>query len=190
MIETVKKILQDSIAVKQEFLADGENLEAVAEAAEIMIENLKKGGKVLLFGNGGSASDSQHFAAELVVRFEKERRALPAVALTTDTSILTASANDYSYDKVFSRQVEALAGANDVIVAISTSGNSPNVLEGVKVAKEKKLPVVALAGKDGGRLAGEADIAIVGGSDNTARVQEVHGAVIHIICKLVEDAFA
>jgi D-sedoheptulose 7-phosphate isomerase len=190
MIETVKKILEDSIAAKQEFLADEKNLSAVVHAAEVMIESIKKGGKILLFGNGGSAADSQHFAAELVVRFEKERKGLPAVALTTDTSILTASANDYDYDKIFSRQIEALAGADDVIVAISTSGNSPNVLEGVNVAKAKKLIVVALTGKDGGKLAGEADVAIVARSDNTARVQEVHETVIHIICKLVEDAFA
>ncbi|MBD3425983.1 MAG: SIS domain-containing protein [Candidatus Omnitrophica bacterium] len=190
MIETAREIFNDSIQSKQRFISGEKNLQAVVSAANIITESIKKGGKVLVFGNGGSAADSQHLAAELVVRFEKERKAIPAVALTTDTSILTAVSNDYDFNRAFSRQVEALASDEDVVVAISTSGNSLNVLEGVKTSKSKELPVIVLAGKDGGKLAPLGDIAIIASSDNTARIQEIHVTVIHIICKLVEDAFA
>jgi D-sedoheptulose 7-phosphate isomerase len=188
--DTIRKILEESIAAKQKFLGDESGIAAVIEAVDVIIGSLKKGGKVIVFGNGGSAADSQHLAAELVVRFEKERKALPAVALTTDTSILTATANDYDFSKVFSRQVEALAGPSDVVFAISTSGNSPNVIEGARAARAKNVPVIALTGRDGGKLAAGSDVSIIVRSDNTARVQEVHQTLIHVICKLVEDAFA
>lgn len=184
----IKQIFEDSLKAKKEFIEDGLNVDKVAEAAEALIECYKRGGKVIVFGNGGSAADSQHMAAELLVRFEKERKSLPCVALSTNTSTLTATSNDYSFDKTFSRQVEGLAEKNDVVVAISTSGNSSNVLEAVKAAKDKKVPVVALTGKDGGKLAGLADVPIVVKSDNTARIQETHITIIHALCKTVEEA--
>jgi D-sedoheptulose 7-phosphate isomerase len=186
--ETVKKIFQDSIQAKEEFLADAGNVDAVAEVAAALVECYRRGGKVIVFGNGGSAADSQHMAAELVVRFEKERKGLPCIALSTNTSILTATSNDYSFAKTFSRQIEAMAQPDDIVVAISTSGNSENVLEGAKAAKDMKIPVVALTGKGGGKLLGLSDCAIVVKSENTARIQEVHETVIHALCKMVEDA--
>ncbi|MFH1837508.1 MAG: D-sedoheptulose 7-phosphate isomerase [Candidatus Omnitrophota bacterium] len=190
MDSIIEKYSAESIKTKSEFFADKGNRQAIKDASLAMIGCFNNGGKVLVFGNGGSAADSQHLAAELVVRFEKERKALPAVALTTDTSILTASGNDYDFSRIFSRQVEALANKNDIAFAISTSGNSKNVIEGVRTAKEKKALVIALTGKDGGVLGKEADIAITVRSNNTARVQEVHVAVIHIICKIVEESLS
>lgn len=152
----------------------------------LVVETLRAGGKVLLMGNGGSAADAQHIAAELVGRFEKERRGFAALALTTDTSILTAVANDFRYEEVFARQVEALGCPGDLVIALSTSGNSPNVLEAVKAAKERGIKTIGLAGKEGGKLAREADLAIVVPSHNTARIQEVHITVGHIICAGVD----
>lgn len=190
MKDTVKSILNDSLRIKEGFLKGEANIEAVTSAAEAIINCYENGGKVLAFGNGGSAADSQHLAAELLIRFEKERKSLPCIALTTDTSIITAASNDYDFSKVFSRQVEGLAAPSDVIFAISTSGNSENVLEGIKAAKEKGITVIALLGRDGGKIAKEVDIPIVVAGKNTARIQEVHVTVIHIICKLVEDALA
>ena len=156
----------------------------------MVVETLQAGGKVLLMGNGGSAADAQHIAAELVGRFERERRGLPALALTTDTSILTAIGNDFHFDQVFSRQIEALARPGDLVIGLSTSGNSPNVLEAVRVAKERGIKTIALAGKDGGKLSRQADIAIVVPSQNTARIQEVHITVGHIICAAVDTFLA
>lgn len=185
--ETARKIFDESFSVKKEFISDDLNVGKIAEAASAIIECYKRGGKVIIFGNGGSAADSQHMAAELLVRFEKERKSLPCIALSTNTSTLTATANDYTFDEIFSRQVEGLAESRDVIIAISTSGNSKNVLEGVKVARAKKVPVIALAGKNGGELAPLADIPIVVRSDVTARVQEAHITIIHVLCKIVEE---
>ena len=161
----------------------------VARAAEIIIEALKAGGKVLLCGNGGSAADAQHFAAELVGRFETERRPLPAVALSTNTSNLTAIGNDYGFEEVFARQVRALGREDDALVAISTSGGSPNVLAAVAAAREKRMAVVALAGRDGGKLASAADVALVVREKRTCRIQEGHITCIHVICRLVDEAF-
>jgi len=160
--------------------------DGIVEAALLIINCLRSGGKVLFFGNGGSAADSQHLAAEFVGRFVRERAGLPAIALTTDSSILTAVGNDYGFDQVFARQIQALGRAGDVGVAISTSGNSPNVLEGVKEAKKRGLEVIGLTGKDGGVLAREARVAITVRSDNTARIQECHIAIGHIFCELAE----
>jgi len=160
--------------------------DGIVEASLLIIKCLRSGGKVLFFGNGGSAADSQHLAAEFVGRFVRERAGLPAIALTTDSSILTAVGNDYGFDQVFARQIQALGRAGDVGVAISTSGNSPNVLEGVKEAKKRGLEVIGLTGKDGGVLAREARVAITVRSDNTARIQECHIAIGHIFCELAE----
>ena len=188
MKETVRNIFEESLRIKEKFISDETNVAAIAEAASLLVKCYRRGGKVIVFGNGGSAADSQHLAAELVVRFEKERKGFPCVALTTNTSILTAASNDYDFSKTFSRQVEALAGPSDVAVAISTSGNSENVLEGARSAHARKVPVIALTGRGGGELLKESDIAIVAKAENTARIQEIHVTVIHVLCKIVEDA--
>jgi D-sedoheptulose 7-phosphate isomerase len=161
----------------------------IVAAAEAMLQCLRSGGKLLFFGNGGSAADAQHLAAEFVGRFVKERRGLPAVALTTDSSILTAIGNDYGFDRVFSRQIEALGNPGDVAVGISSSGNSPNVIAAIRVATKQRLKTIALSGRDGGALAQCADISIVVASPNTARVQECHIAIGHLLCELVENEF-
>ncbi|MFH1412015.1 MAG: D-sedoheptulose 7-phosphate isomerase [Candidatus Omnitrophota bacterium] len=184
----IRTYLEESIQAKRSFLTEDCGVESVRKAALAMTECYRRGGKVLVFGNGGSAADSQHLAAELIVRFEKERRALPAIALTTDTSVITAAGNDYDFTKVFSRQVEALAVPGDIVFAISTSGNSANVIEAVRAAKKKGVEVIALTGKDGGWLAEEADMSIVVKQDNTARVQEIHVTLIHVLCRIVEDS--
>ncbi len=159
----------------------------IEKAVGVVHQALKNGHKILFFGNGGSASDSQHLAAEFVGRYEKERRALPAIALTTDTSILTAVGNDYGYDRVFERQIEALGSRGDVAFGISTSGNSKNVLLGIKKAKEKGLYTIGLSGRDGGELKSLADLSFVVPSQKTARIQEAHIMIGHIICERVDE---
>lgn len=158
----------------------------IAAVAELIVSALKGGGKLLVMGNGGSAADAQHFAAEIVGRFKMERRALPAIALTTDSSILSAIGNDYGFDRVFSRQVEALAQAGDVVVGISTSGNSPNVQVALEAARAAGCRTVALLGRDGGTIAGIVDLPLVMPSHDTPRIQEGHITMIHIICDLIE----
>jgi D-sedoheptulose 7-phosphate isomerase len=157
-----------------------------AAAAESMVAALRGGGKILVCGNGGSASDAQHFAAELVGRFERERRAIASVALTTDTSILTAIANDYAYTRVFARQIEAIGRAGDLLLAISTSGGSASILEALATAKAGGITTVALTGRDGGQAGALADIHINVPSPSTARVQEVHRTLLHAMCELIE----
>jgi D-sedoheptulose 7-phosphate isomerase len=162
----------------------------IARAGEALAGALKSGRKVLACGNGGSAADSQHFAAELVGRFERERPGLPAIALTTDTSALTAIANDYDYDRVFSKQVEALGAEGDFLLAISTSGNSKNVMEAMKAAQARKLQVIALTGRDGGamgRMCGPRDFHLNVAHQRTMRVQEVHLLVVHCLCEVVDN---
>ncbi len=160
--------------------------ESVFKAALMLSEAIKNGGKIMICGNGGSAADAQHLAAEIVGRFETERRAYPAIALTTDTSILTAVANDYSYDEIFARQVEALGARGDVLVGLSTSGNSGNVIKAVKTAHGRGVATVALCGKDGGELKGLADCAIVVPSGVTARIQEIHIMLLHFFAMIIE----
>lgn len=161
--------------------------ERISEIAEAVVSALRNGGKLILFGNGGSAAQAQHVAAEFVVRFKTDRRSLPAVALTTDTSIITAAANDYGFSCIFARQLEALAASDDIVLALSTSGNSPNVLAAMAKAKELKLRTIALLGKGGGKLKGEADIELIVGSEATDRVQEAHLLVLHIVAETVES---
>ena len=155
-------------------------------AALAMREAIQAGGRILLFGNGGSAADAQHFAAELVGRFMRERPAIGAIALTTDTSALTAIGNDYSFRRVFVRQLEALGRPGDVAFGISTSGESPNVVDGLRYAREQGLRTIALTGRDGGAAGATAEIHVNVPDQNTARVQEVHTTIIHVMCELIE----
>lgn len=155
--------------------------------AMLLCDCFRAGGKVLVMGNGGSAADAQHLAAELVGRFMKNRAALPAVALTTDTSIITAVANDFGYAEIFRRQVEALARPGDVVIGISTSGNSPNVLRALDLARASGCSVVTLSGRDGGKMAAYADLCLNVAVEETPRIQEVHLSMIHILCDLVEQ---
>ncbi len=160
--------------------------ERLAAAVDLVVTALAEGNKLLVMGNGGSAGDAQHLAAEIVGRFKLERRALPAVALTTDTSILTAIGNDYGFDQVFRRQVEALAAPGDVVVGISTSGNSPNVLAALTLAREMGCRTVGLLGRDGGSIGPVVDLELTVPSQDTPRIQEGHITMIHILCDLVE----
>ncbi|MGH8179530.1 MAG: D-sedoheptulose-7-phosphate isomerase [Steroidobacteraceae bacterium] len=160
----------------------------IEQAGGLIATTLSQGGKLMLCGNGGSASDSQHIAAELTGRFLKDRRPLAAVALTTDTSALTSIANDYSFDEVFSRQVMGLGGKGDCLLAISTSGNSRNVLRAVEVARAAGIRVIGLLGRDGGALRALCDVAIVVPSTTTARIQEAHTFIGHTLCAMVEEA--
>lgn len=152
-------------------------------------ETLKRGNKIMLCGNGGSAADAQHIATEFIVRFRGDfnRRSLPAIALTTDTSLLTACANDYGFDEVFKRQVEGLGNEGDLLIGISTSGNSPNVYKAIKYANEQNIQTVLLAGRDGGTIAGIAQYSIIIPHKNTARIQEAHITIGHILCRLTEE---
>ena len=177
-----------------------EHMEVVSKLQSIIKEietlggklnvTLKNGNKVLLMGNGGSAADSQHIAAELVGRFKNERKGLPAIALTTDTSILTAVGNDYSFNEIFARQIEALANKGDLVIGISTSGNSENVIKGILKAKEIGCYTVGLLGKDGGKLKDLVDLPIIVPSNSTPRIQECHILIGHIICEIVDREFS
>lgn len=187
MKNAIINIFKDSIAVKEAALE--QNLDLISDAVHLITKTLKGKRKLFFFGNGGSAADSQHMAAEFVGRFQKERRALPAIALTTDTSILTALGNDYGFDIVFARQIEALGQKGDVAIGISTSGNSKNVINGLKAAKRKGLKTITLTGGSGGKMARMADINLVVPSKSTARIQESHICIAHAICELVEGCF-
>jgi D-sedoheptulose 7-phosphate isomerase len=186
MREIIQEAILESIRVKEELLKN--NLGEIVEISKKIIESLKKGGKLIIFGNGGSASDAQHIAAELVGRFKKDRAALPAISLTVNTSIITALANDFGYDVIFSRQIEALAEKNDIVLGISTSGKAKNVVLGLKQAKKMGLFTLALTGGDGGDIAKQADLSLIVPSSQTARIQESHILIGHIICELVEEA--
>ena len=161
----------------------------IQEASELMVNILKGGGKVLLCGNGGSAADAQHIAAELTGRYKSERKGLPAIALTTDTSALTAISNDYGYDRVFERQVEALANRGDLLIGISTSGNSQNIISALTSAKAAGCQTLGFSGREGGEMNKVCDINLVVPSTDTPRIQEIHILIGHILCQAVDDAF-
>jgi len=185
MRDIAQDAILESIRVKEELLKN--NLSQIVEVAEKIIAALKKGGKLILFGNGGSASDAQHIAAELVGRYKKNRCALPAIALTVNTSVITALANDFGYETIFARQIEALAGKNDIALGISTSGKAKNVALGIKQAKKMGLETILLAGCNGGDIAGQSDISLIVPSCVTARIQESHILIGHILCELIEE---
>jgi len=186
-MDRIKEFLYESAEVKKavaDTLAD-----KILEAINIARTSYQNGGKMLLMGNGGSAADAQHIAAEFIGRYKKERKAVAAIALTVDSSILTCIGNDYGYDSVFSRQVEGLAKKEDVIIAISTSGNSENVIRGVEKAREIGAKTIGLLGKQGGKLKDKVDLALVVPSNNTARIQEAHITIGHIICEILDEEF-
>ncbi|MEM9101131.1 MAG: phosphoheptose isomerase [Pseudomonadota bacterium] len=185
--QRVRDTFNESIQTK--IAAADALIEPISVAADIMVNCLLQGNKILSCGNGGSAGDSQHFSSEMLNRFERERPSLPAIALTTDTSTLTSIANDYSYNEVFSKQVRALGTQGDVLLAISTSGNSRNVVQAMEAALSRDMLIVALTGKDGGEMAGflgPNDVEIRVPSNSTARIQEVHLVLIHILCDLID----
>ncbi|MDO6425853.1 phosphoheptose isomerase [Thalassotalea sp. 1_MG-2023] len=188
MLERIKSNFTESIQTK---IAASEALAGpIEQASLIMVQSLLGGHKILSCGNGGSAGDAQHFSAELLNRYETERPSLPAIALTTDSSTITSIANDYHYDEVFSKQVRALGNAGDVLLAISTSGNSRNVIKAIEAAVARDMPIIALTGKDGGDIAGllgENDVEIRVPSSRTARIQEVHLVVIHCLCDIIDS---
>lgn len=185
----VQRSITSSIEAKQQLLQDPSLISIVGRVSEACIRALRGGNKLLLFGNGGSAADTQHIATEIVGRFAFERPALPALALSVDTSALTAVSNDYGFDHAFSRQVEALGREGDVALGFSTSGNSPNVLRAISSAKKMKLHTVAFTGRSGGqlRISPDVDDCVSVPSDVTARIQECHLLIGHIICELVEE---
>ncbi len=179
----IDRLFEESIKVKQASLKQKKE---IVQAVGMIVECLKGGNKILACGNGGSAADAQHITGELVGRFQMDRRGYPAIALTTDTSVITAWGNDKSFDTVFSRQVEALGKEGDILLAISTSGNSKNVLEAVKRANSRKIKTIGLLGNDGGRMKNLCDVSIIVPSKITARIQESHLLIYHIMCELVE----
>ena len=187
LLGRINQHFQDSAQVKLQAVKT--LAQPLAQASERMVQCLMNEGKILSCGNGGSAADAQHFAAELLNRFEMERPPLSAIALSTDTSTLTSIANDYSYNEVFSKQVRALGRSNDLLLAISTSGNSPNVMEAIRAAHEKQMGVIALTGKQGGKMAGmlkAGDVHICVPADRTARIQEVHLLCLHCMCDAID----
>ncbi len=185
MRERILKAFEESAAIKEKF--GRENIEKILEVSKIIAEAFKKGNKLLLFGNGGSATDASHIAAEFVNRFRLERPGLPAISLNTDMAVITSIANDYDYTEVFARQLDSLAKDGDIVIAISTSGNSGNVLKAMDLAREKRLKTIALTGKKGNKLATMADYAFIVPSDNTPRIQETHITLGHILCQVVEE---
>ena len=185
MKEAIVKAFEESIEAKRAFLRD--NLETLMKAIDAVVASFKNGNRLLLFGNGGSAADAQHIAAEFVNRFRIERPPLPAIALTTDSSVLTSIANDYDYSQVFAKQVTALGKAGDVALAISTSGNAANVLAAIQACKKLKITTIGLTGGSGGKMAGNVDhFLCVSEGRNTARIQETHILIGHVICELVD----
>jgi len=189
MINRIIKTIKENREVIERLLSD-DHISTIEKAAQIIINALKKGSKLLVFGNGGSAADSQHLVAELVGRFKKERKGIPAVALSTNTSTLTAISNDYGYEISFARQIEALGKKGDVAIGISTSGTAKNVIAAIKKAKEIGMLTIALTGKDGGNLKSVSDLAIIVKTSETPRIQEAHILIIHILCELIEDALS
>lgn len=191
MSEQFKEQILEAIKVHKALITEFEQsgISQVIAAAEAIVQSIKQGGTVYICGNGGSAADAQHIAAELVGRFQRERKALPAVALTTDTSIISSISNDYGYEHIFKRQVEALVRENDILWAISTSGTSANIIAAVESAKNIGATVLAFTGRSGSKLEEICDICFCAGSNSTARSQELHQLAYHIICDLVEQNF-
>ena len=187
MKKIIKELIHDSLSVKTELLNSDSIISSIDEVTKLCISCLKIGGKVILAGNGGSAADSQHIAAELVGRFYKNREALPAIALTTDTSAITAIGNDFGFENIFSRQLEAIGKKNDIFIGISTSGNSKNILNAIELSHKLGIKTVGLTGAEGGEFKNICDITIKSPSDDIPRIQETHILIGHIICFIIEE---
>jgi len=189
-LQLVAERVRESIEVKKAILATDELIELVHETARVCVRSLEQGGKIILFGNGGSAADAQHIAAELVGRYLRNRRALAAISLTTNTSNLTSIGNDYSYEEVFSRQIEAIGRQGDLAIGISTSGNSKNVLRAVSAATKKGLTTIGMTGSNGGELRHQTDYCLCVPSEQTPRIQEAHILLGHTLCEIIEEHFS
>lgn len=183
--ERIKKSFTESIRVKEKFF--NENIFLIKEVAELIAKILNEGGKILIFGNGGSATDASHIAAEFVNRFKRERPGLPAIALNTDMAVITAIANDYDYSEIFAKQIKALGNKGDIAIGISTSGSSKNVIKAIEVAKKRGLKTIAFTSQKGEKLISKVDYAFSVPSEETPRIQETHITLGHILCELVED---
>lgn len=185
--EVLRTNLNDSIAAKQAFMVDQERLAVFESAIQIIAKSYRSGGRLYIAGNGGSAADAQHLAAEFVSKLARDRDPLPAEALTVDSSILTAIGNDYGFDKVFSRQIQGKMSEKDVFLGITTSGNSPNILEALKMCRSRNIPSIAFSGRDGGKVKAEADYCIVVAGDKTSVIQELHIVLAHTLCECIEN---
>ncbi|TAL23530.1 MAG: SIS domain-containing protein [Nitrospirae bacterium] len=185
MKEKILKAFEESISVKEKFVKD--NIDTIIEVSKVIADTFNDGGKLILFGNGGSSTDASHIAAEFVNRFKRERPSLPAIALNTDMAIITAIANDYDYSDIFAKQLKALGNEGDIVLAISTSGGAANVLKAMDVAKKKKIKSIAFTGAKGEKFASKATYAFIVPSDNTPRIQETHITLGHVLCQMVEE---
>jgi len=185
MKEKILREFRDSIEIKEKFVQG--HLDAIVEVSKAIAAAFNDGNKVILFGNGGSATDASHIAAEFVNRFKKERPSLPAIALNTDMAVITSIANDYDFSEIFSRQLKSLSSEGDVVIALSTSGQSPNIIKAMEVARKKKLKTIFLTGLKGEKIAAKATFAFVVPSDNTPRIQETHITLAHVLCLMVEE---
>jgi D-sedoheptulose 7-phosphate isomerase len=186
MKEKIRKVFEESLQVTEKFL-DEKNIDRITEVSKAIATAFNDGKKLILFGNGGSSADASHIAAEFVNRFRRERPGLPAIALNTDMAVMTAIANDYDFSEVFSKQLKAIAEEGDVVLAMSTSGNSPNILKAMDVAKKKRLVTVAFTGLKGEKFASKAQFAFIIPSDSTPRIQETHIILGHAVCQMVEE---
>ena len=187
----MKKEIEENILRSSSIIKESISLSSdIEEAVTIIVNCLKNGNKIILFGNGGSAADAQHIAAEFIGRFQKERKSYPAISLTSDSSVITSLSNDYSFDLIFSRQCESLVNVNDVVIGISTSGNSKNIVKGLEMSKEKGAKTISLLGNSGGIIKNYSDIAIIVDSNVTAHIQETHRVIYHIICNFVEKSLS
>ena len=186
MKDKILKAFEESIAVKEKFI-DEKNIDKIIEVANAIANAFTEGKKLILFGNGGSSTDASHIAAEFINRFKKDRPGLPAIALNTDMAVITSIANDYDFSEVFAKQLKSLSEQGDIVIAISTSGNSPNILKAMDVARKKKLTTVAFTGLKGEKFAGKSTFAFVVPSDSTPRIQETHITLGHILCQMVEE---
>lgn len=185
MKDKILKAFEESIEVKKKFAE--ENIDTIIEVAKVIADAFNKGKKLILFGNGGSATDASHIAAEFINRFQKERPSLPAISLSTDIAVITSIANDYDFSEVFAKQLKSLSDEGDVVIAISTSGNSPNILKAMDVAKRRRLTTIAFTGIKGDKLASKATYAFIVPSDKTPRIQETHITLGHVLCRMVEE---
>ena len=187
----MKKEIEENILRSSSIIKESISLSSdIEEAVTIIVNCLKNGNKIILFGNGGSAADAQHIAAEFIGRFQKERKSYPAISLTSDSSVITSLSNDYSFDLIFSRQCESLVNVNDVVIGISTSGNSKNIVKGLEMSKEKGAKTISLLGNSGGTIKNYSDIAIIVDSNITSHIQEAHRVIYHIICNFVEKSLS